>query len=734
VEVDVGYQDFSYGSVVLDTPTAEKPESKLWWNDGFWWGSMWNDVAGRYEIHKLDLGTHQWSTTGVPIDDRPNTAGDALWDGQSLYVVSHEFDKEASPADSASAARLYRYDYQELTDTYTPGAGFPVLVNMSTSETLVLTKDSTGQLWVTWVQDGDVMINRSTTDDRTWGAPFVLPVQVDRARSDDISSLIAFQGDRIGLMWSDQSDDRIFFAVHRDDQADLAWQAQETALEHPQNESIADDHVNLATCDATGRVFAVTKTGLPNPEDPELVFLKRETNGSWTNAVVATDADDHTRPMLVVSSETNTAWVFASSTLTGNQEVIFMKVANLDDPVFPPGKGTSFIQSEDDEDLNNPTSTKQCLDGATGVLVLTSDKDSHNYLHNSIDLSPTASPVIYSFYPAVALAGTEIRIMGAGFAGATSVSFGGTPASFTEFSAVEIRATVPLGATTGKISIMTPRGPVTTSYDFIVPVPPSIASFSPETAPAGASVQIDGTGFMGVTEVTFGGVLAGAFTVTADSAIAVTVPSGAVNGPIEVTNLAGNAASDTDFTVIVPPAILTFVPAIGEAGTVVALLGSGFTGATSVAFTGAEALVFTVVSDTTITTVVPTGATTGPVSVTNAAGTAVSGSDFIYVQTVSANDLSAPFGYGLDQNLPNPFRPHTEIRYQLPRATHVRITVYNVQGRRVRELVDEPRPSGRHAVRWDGRDESGSRVASGSYVYELRAGGFVARRTMTLLR
>ena len=50
-----GFQDFSYAGVVA--PTADKPQSKVWVNDGFWWASLWNQAAGRHEIYRLDWAT-----------------------------------------------------------------------------------------------------------------------------------------------------------------------------------------------------------------------------------------------------------------------------------------------------------------------------------------------------------------------------------------------------------------------------------------------------------------------------------------------------------------------------------------------------------------------------------------------------------------------------------------------------------------------------------------------------
>jgi hypothetical protein len=578
------------------------------------------------------------------------------------------------------------------------------------------------------------MINRSTTDDLTWGTPFELPSQSNNAKSDDISAIIAFNGDRIGIMWSDQDDDKDYFAVHLDGESDTDWEPRETALVDPGGESIADDHLNLATCDATGAVFAVVKTGMPDPEDPEIILLKRELDGTWSHTTWATDHDDHTRPTLVVNCETNTGYIFASATMTGSQEVIFMKATNLDTMEFPPGKGMPFIESQDDEDLNNPTSTKQAVTAESGLLILASDKDSEAYLHNFIDFEVGASPKFFSALPMIGIPGDEVTIMGTGFTGATSVKFDGDPASFTVVSNAEIRAEVPVGAHIGKIRVTTPVASVASSDNFIVVRTPTITAYSPADGPVGTRVDIDGNFFTGVSSVTFGGVECESFTVRSDDEVRAYVPSAAVNGPIVVTNLAGSATTAADFIVIRSPGIVSFDPPTGQEGSVIMITGTGLTGLTSVAFAGTPAAGFAVIDDTHATAEVAPGTVTGPITVINAAGSAQSASDFVYVQVTGVDVAAIPGAFELMPNRPNPFRPSTEILYRMPQAARVRVTVFDVLGRRVATLVDGNRPAGQHAVRWDGRDSSGQQVASGVYVTELRAGDFVARRTMTLRR
>jgi len=96
---------------------------------------------------------------------------------------------------------------------------------------------------------------------------------------------------------------------------------------------------------------------------------------------------------------------------------------------------------------------------------------------------------------------------------------------------------------------------------------------------------------------------------------------------------------------------------------------------------------------------------------------------------------SAPEGFALYQNTPNPFNPQTTIRYDVPAgAGRVTLRIYDVSGRLVRELVDEPREADRYAVSWDGRDDRGQAVASGVYLYRLTSGTFVETRKLVLIR
>ena len=93
-----------------------------------------------------------------------------------------------------------------------------------------------------------------------------------------------------------------------------------------------------------------------------------------------------------------------------------------------------------------------------------------------------------------------------------------------------------------------------------------------------------------------------------------------------------------------------------------------------------------------------------------------------------------PDQYVLDQCAPNPFNPSTEIGYELPEQGYVRLAVYNLLGQEVRVLVNETLQAGTYTATWDGRDAFGRVVASGVYVYRMRAGDFLASKRMLLLK
>jgi hypothetical protein len=390
---NVGYQDFSYGTAVTE-PTSDKPQSKLWYADDIWWGALWNPTARRYEIYRLDQSTNTWITTGVNIDSRGNTKPDMLWDGTRLYAVTVPNDLGGTD----QRALLRRYSYDKTTKTYTRDANFPVQVANGPMETIVLDKDTTGRLWVTFTQGSQVYVNHSlSSGDASWGTPFVLPVSGTTVSPDDISALVPFDtrtsAPKMGVMWSNQADNAMYFSTHTDGDANNVWSPTRTALGEPR---YADDHINLKAleADASGRVFAAIKTSrndgtTPNPDDPLIEMLVLGQDDVWRSHVVSQVRENQTKPMVMVDQVNRNLYVFA----TGLGDTIYYKRTSLDNISFPSGHGTPFMHS-DTSGINNVTSTKQNITTSNGLatagwLALAADSN-RAYWHNSLNLDTTA--------------------------------------------------------------------------------------------------------------------------------------------------------------------------------------------------------------------------------------------------------------------------------------------------------------------------------------------------------
>jgi RHS repeat-associated protein len=246
---------------------------------------------------------------------------------------------------------------------------------------------------------------------------------------------------------------------------------------------------------------------------------------------------------------------------------------------------------------------------------------------------------VTSFAPTCGVVGTSVVITGSGFTGVTGVKFNGvTATTYTVNSTTQITATVPVGASSGLISVVTAAGTATSATSFSVL---GITSFAPSLAIVGGSVVLTGTNFTGATAVKFNGVAATSYTVNSATQITVTVPATATSGTISVTSSCGTVTSATAFTVV---SINSFAPTCGVVGTSVVITGTGFTGATAVKFNGVAATSYTVNSATQITATVPAGATTGLISIVISGATFTSATSFSVLGITSFAPSSAFVG------------------------------------------------------------------------------------------
>jgi len=289
--------------------------------------------------------------------------------------------------------------------------------------------------------------------------------------------------------------------------------------------------------------------------------------------------------------------------------------------------------------LNNNTATYFPFDGFSGKDTFTyaayDGAKNSRLATGSVTVIPVAPPVI-TLNPVSqqVVTGTAVNYVvsassavplsyqwyknGTIISGATTTSFSLSAATVTDsgsYYAVVKNSAGSVTSTTANLTVTYPA--------------PVVSSLSPASGNVGTAVTISGNNFSGATAVSFNGINAQSFSVVSGSQITATVPTGATTGKISVTTPGGTATGSGNFTVSVVTAstISSFTPSSGGAGTAVTITGTNFTGATQVNFNGVSAP-FTLLSNTTIVTGVPRGATTGKISVSTTAGTAVSSSNF----------------------------------------------------------------------------------------------------------
>jgi hypothetical protein len=372
---DIGYKDGSWSGTGTAT-AVKRHESLLWFNDGSWWANMWDHKTSDFHIFRLDTATQGFVDTGVTVDTRASTHADVLWDGVHLYVASHMYVNDGETPVAGSPANLYRFSYDAATKKYTLDPGFPVVINNYKTETLVIDKDTTGKLWATWMQDNKIYVNSTQGDDRTWGTPFALPGAEATVSSDDNSSVVAFGGNKIGVMWSNQTTTNggMWFAVHNDGDPDGVWQPNTLAVAGAKN---ADDHINLKAMPSAdgGRVFAAVKTSQTTTTQPLSVLLARDpVSGAWSSHTVGRVSDCSNRSVVLIDPEHQQLHVFYTAPSTdgvckeGGQ--IVEKTSPLNPISFPVGAGRPVIRDAASSDVHNVSTTKQMVTSTTGLTLL----------------------------------------------------------------------------------------------------------------------------------------------------------------------------------------------------------------------------------------------------------------------------------------------------------------------------------------------------------------------------
>ena len=389
---DVGVQGPSHTGT--GTPTGTKRATNaLWFNDGLWWGNLWDTASSDFHIFRFDAAKSSWVDTGVPTDTRSNTHHDVLWDGKTLHVASYRFVNDGLPAESNYPTTLRRYSYDPAKKTYSLLSS--TTINNKRVETLTIDKDSAGRVWATWQQGNRIYLNATGTDGKTWGTPFAHPSSLSKVSVDDTSAVIAFDGNKMGVMWSRQvgdATDGMYWSYHVDGASKYTWSAPVAAVKGQRS---GDDHMNLKWMDSSsGQVFAAIKTSYTSASQPliQLLALKGTT---WTAHTIATVAECPNRVIVMIDESTQRLRTFATypkpsgttnaGVCTSSGGAIYEKSTPLSNIRFTTTKTARIVDA--DQYAHNVTSTKQNLNSAargtanSGLLLLGDVNATSRYWH-----------------------------------------------------------------------------------------------------------------------------------------------------------------------------------------------------------------------------------------------------------------------------------------------------------------------------------------------------------------
>jgi hypothetical protein len=500
---DIGFEGPSHSGT--GTPTGTKrATSALWFNDGIWWGNLWDTASSDFHIFRFNASTKAWVDSGVVTETRASTHQDVLWDGKTLYVASYRFVNDGLPSEPNFPTTMLRYSYDPVAKKYTLLGSEQI--NNQKIEVLTIDKDSTGRLWATWQQGNKIYVNATVAPatgtgpkDVKWGTPFLLPGPNTDVSVDDTSAVIAFGGNKIGVMWSRQvgnSTDGMYWSFHVDGAANNAWTTPVAAVSGLRT---GDDHMNLKWLDSSGgQVFAAIKTSNTQAALPLIQLLALNTTTSiWSAHTIATVSECPNRVIVLIDEFAQKIRTFATypkpsgttnaGVCTSSGGAIYEKSASVGDILADPKASFATAKTarivDADQYVHNVTSTKQNINSNTsgtpnsGLLVLADVNATSRYWHyydstggaggtTAPPSGDTTPPTVAATTPA---AGATAVASSSNVTGTFSEAMNGASISSSTFTLTAAGTTtpVPAGVTyTGGVATLNPDSDLAPSTQY----------------------------------------------------------------------------------------------------------------------------------------------------------------------------------------------------------------------------------------------------------------------------
>lgn len=396
--VVAGSAAFAFGEPDSGSPMPNGAQSRLWFNDGSWWGVFLAKATADQRIYRFDVASRAWFDTGTVVDDRAFARMDVLWDGEALIVAS------AGPRPEPRHALLVnRFTYDEATDGYLRDPNFPVSLTGVGVDGVTIARAADGVLWVSYVQGGRMAIDHSVGSDLAWHGAFEPSFAGGPAEKVAIASI----GEAIAVVWSARWEPSLQVAWHEVGEPSDVWRTGAVVTAASLGPGARQFAVTVDPSPGAERLFVVTTTGVDDlPErgrlDAQVLLIELSITGETQTFLVGRVEDQHADPIVIVNSASRQLYVVAAAPKAGG--AIYYKTASLDDIEFATGLGSPLIPASDaDSRFAHPTSTKQALDGRSGLVVAATDSTTGLYGFATVGAVGPAGGVPTTSQPAAPL-------------------------------------------------------------------------------------------------------------------------------------------------------------------------------------------------------------------------------------------------------------------------------------------------------------------------------------------
>lgn len=270
-------------------PTADKPQSKLWYMDNYWWAIL-PDSTGPTLWQRTENGWKEYTEVSLALKGIPGRADVWAEKNQVTAVGVADSSLTVFRLIKKMGSSTVNWKSEILAKLYPPSP--------STIETATIARDGKGIWWVAATSDSKVCVWFSS-DGENWAAPHILG---DGINEDDICVITPLP-EGVGVIWSDQARDAVLMRVHKDGKPAGIWENEEIA---DSGNKTADDHLNTSLA-PDGTLWVVTKNSVDKAGQPQFVLRIRLVDGKWINKPYLVLENRMKRPSrpIVIATEDN---------------------------------------------------------------------------------------------------------------------------------------------------------------------------------------------------------------------------------------------------------------------------------------------------------------------------------------------------------------------------------------------------------------------------------------------